>query len=191
MGEKLQALLAQKTGVSWYRQDVNVHGGTTGYGNVILSRHPPVSSGSTLLSYTRGVAQMAIVVNGRQVNLFSTHIEYFTAEWRPIQIAEAVRWMDGFAEPRIMMGDFNASPGTTDYAIIAGVLQDAWAAAQAAGTASAYNGTGNTHGGSRFDYVFSSAVPALSLLSVTIPDTRVNGVSVSDHEPVIAVYRVN
>ena len=58
-----------------------------GVGNVILSRYPPVSSSSTLLDYGRGVAQMGIVVNGRNVNLFSTHVEYDNASWRPIQIA--------------------------------------------------------------------------------------------------------
>jgi len=154
MGEKLQSLLQEKTGVAWYRQDVNVNGTTTGYGNVLLSRYPPVSSGSTLLSYERGVAQMGIVVNGRNVNLFSTHIEYFTASWRPVQIAEAATWMSTFSEPRIMMGDFNTEPATSDYAIIATQIQDGWVTAQSAGTATSYNGTGATHGTSRFDYVF-------------------------------------
>jgi endonuclease/exonuclease/phosphatase family metal-dependent hydrolase len=176
--------------VTWYREDVNVYGGTNGYGNVLLSRYRPVSSGSKLLSYSRGVAQMTIVVNGRNVNLFSTHVEYYTAWWRPIQIAEAVKWMSSFSEPRIMMGDFNTWPGTSDCNIIANPYQDAWAAAQSAGTATSYNGTGATHGSSRLDYVFYSRVAALSLKSVKVPDTRVNGVRPSDHDPVIAVFSV-
>jgi endonuclease/exonuclease/phosphatase family metal-dependent hydrolase len=191
MGEKLEALVEQKTGLPWYRQDVNVNGGSTGYGNVLLSRYPPVSSSSTLLSYARGVAQMGIVVNGRNVNLFSTHIEYVTPAWRPIQIAEAANWMTSFSEPRILMGDFNTAPGTSDYGIIATLLQDAWVAGQSAGTATAYNGTGATHGSSRFDYVFYSKVAALSLKSVNVPDSRVNGVYPSDHEPVVVVFSVN
>ena len=64
-------------------------------------------------------------------------------------------------------------------------------AAQNAGTASAYNGTGNTIGGSRFDYVAYLRVSALVLKSVTVPDTRVNGVYPSDHDPVVAVFEVN
>jgi len=190
MGEKLQSLLQEKTGVAWYRQDVNVNGITTGYGNVLLSRYPPVSSGSTLLSYERGVAQMGIVVNGRNVNLFSTHIEYFTASWRPVQIAEAATWMSTFSEPRIMMGDFNTEPATSDYAIIATQIQDAWVTAQSAGTATSYNGTGATHGTSRFDYVFYSNVAALLLKSVNVPETRVNGVHPADHDPVVAVFEI-
>jgi endonuclease/exonuclease/phosphatase family metal-dependent hydrolase len=191
MGVKLQSILQQKTGVTWYRQHVNVRGGTSGAGNVLLSRYPPVSASSTLLSYTRGVAQMGIVVNGRTINLFSTHVEYYTSSWRPIQIAEAVRWMNNFSAPRIMLGDFNTWPGTSDYSLIATPYQDAWAAAMTARTATSYNGTGTTHGASRFDYVFHSRVAALSLKSVNVPDTRVNGVYPSDHAPVVAVFTVN
>jgi endonuclease/exonuclease/phosphatase family metal-dependent hydrolase len=187
MSQRLQSLVQQKTGVTWYLQHVNAGG----VGNAILSRYPPVSASSTLLSYNRGVAQMGIVVNGRNINLFSTHVEYDNAAWRPIQIREAVNWMMTFSEPRIVMGDFNTSPGTSDYMLMATPYQDAWTAAVAAGTASSYNPTGATHGASRFDYVFYSRVAALSLTSVKVPDTRVNGVFPSDHDPVITVFRVN
>ena len=190
MGERLQSRLEHLTGVTWYRQDVNVNGGRSGYGNVLLSRYPAVSSSSTLISYTRGVAQMGIVVNGRTVSLFSTHVEYFTSWWRAIQIAEITRWVRSFPEPRIIMGDFNTSPGTVDYSIIATLIPDAWLAAQRAGAATAYNGTGATVGNSRFDYVFYSKVAALLLKSVNVPNTRVKGVSPSDHDPVIAVFDV-
>ena len=88
-----------------------------------------MSSSTTLLDYTRGVAQMGIVVNGRTVNVFSTHMEWDVAWWRPIQITEAVNWVANFSEPRIVLGDFNTWPGTSDYDIIASPLLDAWAAA--------------------------------------------------------------
>jgi endonuclease/exonuclease/phosphatase family metal-dependent hydrolase len=129
-------------------------------------------------------------VNGAVVNLFSTHVEYSTASWRTTQINEAIRWIQTISEPRIVMGDFNTNPGTSDYSLMAGAYQDAWPAARSAGTATAYNGTGNTHGGSRFDYVFYSRVAGLSLRSVDVPDTRVNGVQPSDHDPVIATFAV-
>jgi len=186
MSERIQTLLQQKTGATWYRQSVNPNG----VGNAVLSRLPLVSASSTLLDYGRGVAQVGVVVNGRTVNIFSTHVEYDNAAWRPIQINEAVRWMSNFAEPRIMMGDFNTWPATTDYNIIGTVLQDAWAAAAGAGVASSYNGTGATHGDSRFDYAFYSRVAAFALQSVTVPDTRVGGVFPSDHDPVVTVLTV-
>jgi endonuclease/exonuclease/phosphatase family metal-dependent hydrolase len=184
MGEKLRSLVQQKSGQTWYRQHVNAGG----VGNVLLSRYQPIASSSTLLSYNRGVAQVTIAVNGRNVNLFSTHVDYENASWRTTQIGEAVRWMSGFAEPRIVMGDFNTWPGTSDYNLVASPYQDSWVAAQSAGTATAYNGTGATHGASRFDYVFYSRGTALSLTSVNVPDMRVNGVYPSDHDPVIAVF---
>jgi endonuclease/exonuclease/phosphatase family metal-dependent hydrolase len=191
MANHLESLIEQRTGQQWYRQIVNVYGGSSGYGNVLFSRYAPVAQTSTLLSYQRGVAAMTISVNGRQVSLFSTHVEYDNASWRPIQIREAVNWMNNFGQLRIMMGDFNTWPGTSDYNIMAQPYQDAWAAAVNSGTASAYNGSGNTHGGSRFDYVFYSRVSTLSLVSVTVPDTRVGGVYPSDHDPVVAVFRIN
>jgi endonuclease/exonuclease/phosphatase family metal-dependent hydrolase len=187
MGEKLESLVQQKTGATWYRQSVDAGG----VGNVVLSRYPLVSASSTQLSNDRGVAHVGIVVNGRNVNVFSTHVEYVNASWRPVQIAEAVRWISGFAEPRIVMGDFNTNPGTTDYAIVATKMQDAWAAASSARTGTSYNGTGATHGASRFDYVFFSNVASLVLKSVTVPNTRVNGVQASDHDPVVAVFTVH
>ena len=57
MGAQLQVLLEAKTGVTWYRQ--HVRSGGKGVGNVVLSRFPPVVASSTLLSYGRGIAQMA------------------------------------------------------------------------------------------------------------------------------------
>jgi endonuclease/exonuclease/phosphatase family metal-dependent hydrolase len=150
-----------------------------------------VTYSSTALSYGRGVAQIGIVVNGRNVNLFSTHIEYDVASWRPIQIAEVSRWVSSFAEPRIVMGDFNTWPFTADYNLVASWLQDDWVAAQNKGTATSYNGTGNTHGDSRLDYVFTSTNGVLTVKSVNVVDSRVNGVFASDHDPVVAVITVN
>jgi len=186
-GEQLRSLMQQKSGMRWYRQSDRPSVNT---GDVLLSRYPLTTSSSTLLSNYRAVAQVGIVVNGRNVNLFSTHIEWDNSSWRAGQIAEATRWMSTFAEPRIMMGDFNTWPNTTDYYIIATPYQDAWVAALNAGTASSYNGTGTTEGNSRLDYVFTSKVASLQLMSVKVPDTRVNGVMPSDHDPVIAVFTV-
>jgi endonuclease/exonuclease/phosphatase family metal-dependent hydrolase len=185
MSERLQSLLQSKTGVTWYRKYVQIGSKA---GNVLLSRYPLVSSSTTLLSYDRGVAQITISVNGGTINLFSTHVEYENASWRTIQIGEALKWISTFVEPRIVMGDFNTVPGTSDYNLVATPYQDSWVAAKSAGTATAYNVSGATHGNSRFDYVFYSRVAALLLKSVNVPDTRVNGVFPSDHDPVISVF---
>src|SRR5678815_2488698 len=131
-----------------YRQAVNPNG----VGNVILSRLPPVSSSYFILPNGRGVAQMGVVVNGRVVNVFSTHLEAFTASWRPEQIRQALSWLTNFSEPRVFMGDFNTWPGTPDYYALATPYQDAWVAALSSGTASSFNGTGATAESNRIDY---------------------------------------
>jgi endonuclease/exonuclease/phosphatase family metal-dependent hydrolase len=129
MSEQIQSLVQQKTGVQWYRQSVNAGG----VGNAVLSRIQPIASSSYLLDYNRGVAQMTIVVNGRNINLFSTHVDYDNASWRTLQTTEVVGWAPNFSDPRIIMGDFNTWPDTSDYAIIATPYQDAWVSALSAG----------------------------------------------------------
>jgi len=187
----LESYLEQKTGRAWYHKFVNVYGGSWGYGNVILSRFPFTSSSTKLLSYKRGVVQVGVSVNGRTVNIFSTHVDYFNATYRTTQINQAKSFIAGFSSPRIIMGDFNTWPGTSDYNLMASVYNDSWVVAKSAGTATAYNGTGATHGDSRFDLAFYSKASALAVKSVNVPDTRVNGVSPSDHDPVIATFAVN
>jgi len=185
MSERLQSLLQAKSGTTWYRQSVNPNG----LGNALLSRIAPVSASSYILDNGRGVAQMGIPVNGRTVNVFSTHIAYDNASWRPAQISEALNWLNNFSQPRIFMGDFNTWEVTTDYYTLTGSYLDSWNRALNAGTASSYNGTGATEGLSRIDYVFTAG-SQLSLISVTVPNTIVNGVYPSDHDPVVAKFSV-
>ncbi len=150
----LESLLQQKTGRAWYRKFVNVYAarssdGHWGYGNLILSRYPFTSSSTKMLSYERGVVQVGVSRNGRTVNIFSTHVDYYNSSYRTTQISQAKSWIGGFSGPRIVMGDFNTSPGTSDYNIMAGAYIDSWAAGKSAGIATSYNGTGATIGGVR------------------------------------------
>jgi endonuclease/exonuclease/phosphatase family metal-dependent hydrolase len=188
---RLEAYLEQKTGRAWYRKFINVYGGSWGYGNVILSRYPFTSSSTKLLSYKRGVVQVGVAVNGRTVNIFSTHVDYYNSSYRTLQTNQAKSWISGFAGPRIVMGDFNTNPGTNDYSIMSSAYADGWAAGKSAGIATAYNGTGATHGASRFDYVYYSKASSVALKGINVPDTRVNGVYPSDHDPVVATFTVN
>jgi len=152
---------------------------------VILSSLPLVSASSFVLDYGRGVAQVGVVVNGRTVNLFSTHIEYDNASWRPTQIGEAMWWLSNFSEPRVFMGDFNTWQDTPDYYSLVGSYVDGWLNAAYSGTASSYNGSGATEGQSRIDYIFLSP-NLVSVDGVAVPYTVVNGVKPSDHDPVVA-----
>jgi endonuclease/exonuclease/phosphatase family metal-dependent hydrolase len=186
---RLQSLLQQKTGKTWYKVFVNVQGGSWGYGNAMLSRLRPTTTAVYMLSYQRAVVRMGVMVNGIEVNVFSTHVDYDNSSYRTIQINQARSWISTFAKPRIVMGDFNTSPGTSDYNLLAADYSDSWVQAKNGGTATAYNGTGATHGSSRFDYIWNRGTQ-LTLKSVSVPDTRTAGVYASDHDPVLAVFTV-
>lgn len=189
---KLDAMLQQKTGQTWYYKYVSKYGpgAERGPGNLILSRFPFSSSGGLGLSYNRSVVQASIVVNGRTVNLFSTHVDYYNASYRTVQTNQVKSWSNNFSSPRIVMGDFNTRPGTSDYYIMANAYADAWAVAKADGTASTFKTSDGTRGGSRFDYVYYSKNSPLVLKSVTVPNTASSGAYPSDHDPVVAVFQV-
>jgi len=185
-------LLEQKTGQTWYSLYARMRGDWTSTswsgGNLLLSRHPFATTTLYALSYERAIAQATIVVNGRPINFFATHVDYYNSSYRTTQINEVKAWASTFAAPRIIMGDFNTSPGTSDYKLMASEYGDAWVQGQRIGAATSYNGTGYTRGANRFDYVWDTA--EIPLVSVDVPDTRINGVSPSDHDPVVAVFAV-
>ena len=187
---RLESLLEQKTGKAWYHVFVNACCG--GQGNLILSRFPFKSSATRLLSYERGVAQATIVVNNRTINLFSTHVDYYNATYRTTQIKEVKAYAAGFSAPRIVIGDFNTTPGTSDYNLMASDYLDSWKVASSNGTASGYKSGGATKGTVRFDYVFYTSSSALTLQSVSVPNTKASaGYYPSDHDPVVATFSVN
>jgi endonuclease/exonuclease/phosphatase family metal-dependent hydrolase len=182
------SLLRQKTGQTWYYKFVSRTGGTSGQGNLILSRLPITSTGYKVLSYDRTVVEAKVSVNGQNVSVFSTHLDADSSSRRATQIAQMVSWASGVAEQRIIAGDFNAWPGASEISAMKSSYSDAWAEAAANGTAVAYSGNsaGNTRN-SRIDYVFASRnATRLVLVSAQVFDTG----SASDHRPVLAVYEV-
>lgn len=190
----LRDLLQQKTGRTWYYKFQTASGASTGDGNLILSRFPFDATATRLLSYTRSVVNGSVTVNGRTINFFSTHLDADSTSARLIEIGELKNWASGFAQQRIIAGDFNAWPGSTENAKMKEAYKDSWAEAQAAGTAIAYSGNeaGNTRN-SRIDYIyFSNDATKLTLRSSQVFDTRdSNGVMPSDHRPLLSIFDVN
>jgi endonuclease/exonuclease/phosphatase family metal-dependent hydrolase len=184
-----QDLLQQKTGVTWYKILVNAHGGTTGIGNLVLSKIPFIATGTYQLSFGRAAVNVTIDVNGRTVNFTSVHLDSEVASYRVREIAELLPWEAGLAENRLILGDFNAWPASTEITTMKAAYVDTWVAAQALGTAI---GNGITHGTHRIDYIFQSKAAAnLTLVSQQIYATAdANGVTPSDHEPVLAIFEV-
>jgi endonuclease/exonuclease/phosphatase family metal-dependent hydrolase len=190
---KLHALMQQYTGQKWYYKFATGNGGPNGRGNMILSRFPFVATGVDLLGYNGSAVDVTIDVNGRTINFTSTHLYYNSTSWRLNQIADMLLWEKGLAESRIIAGDFNAQPTTTEYATMKTTYVDSWAQAQSDGTAVAYadNPTGKTRN-SRLDYIYySKAATGLKLVSSQVFDVRdANGVMPSDHRPLLSIFTV-
>ena len=103
-------------------------------------------------------------------------------------------WQRTLSEPRIVAGDFNAWPGSSENAKMKGSYYDSWAEADGDGTAVAYSGNseGNTRN-SRIDYIYFShaANSVLSLKSSQVFNVRDSGgVQPSDHRPVLSVFAI-
>jgi endonuclease/exonuclease/phosphatase family metal-dependent hydrolase len=187
------SLMKKYTGVTWYYKYTSGTGSQSGIGNLIMSRIPFDATAIQPLSYTRAAVDATIHVNGRIVNITSTHLDDGSASYRLKEIGELTAWERAFAEQRIICGDFNAWPGSTENATMTSTYTDSWAQAQAAGTAIAYPGNtaGNTRN-SRIDYIYySHGASSLVLKSSQVYDTRdANGVMPSDHRPLLSVFTV-
>jgi endonuclease/exonuclease/phosphatase family metal-dependent hydrolase len=184
-----KTLIEQRTGVTWYKVFVNAHGATTGNGNLVLSRYPFIATASTLLSYGRAAVDATISVNGRTVNFTSTHMDNVSQSNRLKETSEVLAWETTLAEERIVCGDWNAWPGTTEILKMQASYLETWSAARAAGTAI---GNGITHGSHQIDYIFQSKTAThVTLKTVQIYNTaNANGIMPSDHQPVLAVFQV-
>jgi endonuclease/exonuclease/phosphatase family metal-dependent hydrolase len=187
------ALLKAATGKTWYYNFAHRTGGTSGQGNLILSTFPVEDLDDYRLSYDRSVSRVQILVNGIRVNVFSTHLDADSSTRRATQMKQLKSWASSFSQQWVFAGDFNAWPGATEITNMTSSNYDAWAVAVANGTQIAYAGNtaGNTRN-SRIDYVFySKSATRLKLKAAQVFDTRdSNGVSPSDHRPVMATFEV-
>jgi endonuclease/exonuclease/phosphatase family metal-dependent hydrolase len=193
MPAKIVSLLKSKTGKTWYSNFAQRDGNTNGQGNLIATTFPIQSSGDHLLSYSRSVARVELLVGSRRVNIFSTHLDADSSSRRATQMKQLTSWAATYAEQRILAGDYNAWPGAWEIANMTSGHYDAWAKAKSAGIAVSYSGNeaGNTRN-SRIDYIFySKGATGLRLTQARVFDTRTSsGVMPSDHRPLMATYEV-
>jgi endonuclease/exonuclease/phosphatase family metal-dependent hydrolase len=186
-------LLKQYTGRTWYYRFATFTGGANGIGVLILSRFPFDSKDTQLLSGGRSAEDVTINVNGRTINFATTHLHPDSSSYRLKEIGELTAWAKAFAEQRIVAGDFNATYTSTENATMKQAYSDSWAVAQANNTDVAYAGneSGNTRNG-RIDYIYySHGAGYLALKSSQVFDTRdANGVTPSDHKPLMSIFTV-
>jgi endonuclease/exonuclease/phosphatase family metal-dependent hydrolase len=189
----IAALLKQYTGQRWYYKFSTATGAAKGNGNLVLSRFPIESTSTLLLSHDRSAIDVVVHVNGRNVNVTSTHLDADSTAYRLAQIGELLAWQRTLSEPRIIAGDFNASPGSSENTKMKGSYYDSWAEAVTRGTDIAYssNSAGNTRK-SRIDYIYySRGTGGLALRSSQVFDVRDSrGVMPSDHRPVLSVFSI-
>jgi len=141
----------------------------------------------------KSVGGVTINFNGRNINFMTTHFDPYTASYRLTQARDLVTYMKGFAENRIVAGDFNDQPGNPPITTMTAAYYDAWAEAKKAGVA--YSPPDNPNGytrNSRIDYIFySRGERNLTLKKVQVVETRSSsGVMPSDHRPVVAEFLV-
>lgn len=189
-----QSLLRSRTGKTWYASFAQRDGNTYGQGNLVLSIFPLEAAEDYQLSGSRSVARAQMLVNNIRVNVYATHLDNESASLRMTELLELKNWADNYPEQRIIAGDFNAWDGAPEILELMEQYFDAWRVARAAGTAIAYAGNtgGATKGGARIDYVFySRGASLLALTQARVFDiTQPNGVSPSDHRPVLAIFEV-
>jgi endonuclease/exonuclease/phosphatase family metal-dependent hydrolase len=192
---KYKALLEAKTGHKWYMVWAQEFGdwNANGKGNLIFSRFPFTSSARYELSHERTVALGQITVAGRNITFASTHLDPDSGGRRVTQAKELMAWAGNYSDSRIIVGDMNAQPTSSEMNYIKQTYVDAWAAAKSSGdTHSAPDNRNGYTRNSRIDFVFTSKTASkLKLQSVEVVDTRdAHGKMPSDHRPVLVVYSI-
>jgi endonuclease/exonuclease/phosphatase family metal-dependent hydrolase len=189
---RFASMLKAKTGRRWYYKFVTANGATRGNGNLVMSRFPLDSKAAYHMSYDRAAAEITFYVNGRAIHMISTHLDADSTSRRLSQIGQLKSWASGIAEQRIIAGDFNAWPQTSENAKMVTTYYDSWAQAVKKNLDVSYAGNpdGNTRN-TRIDYIYySHGASALVLRKVQVFDTRSGGVMPSDHRPVMATFTV-
>lgn len=191
--QQIADALRARTGQTWTWHWVQKWGATSGEGECVMTRFRVDATDDYLLSVSRSVAMVRINVNGRMINVFSTHLDHQSSSTRLTQVRQLVGWADNFAEQRIVAGDFNSWPGTTEINEMGRTYYDGWAIARSRGVAYSYSGNpeGNTRN-TRIDYVwYSKGATYLNVTRAEVFDTRdSSGYKPSDHNPLIVTFQV-
>jgi endonuclease/exonuclease/phosphatase family metal-dependent hydrolase len=183
----LPAELAQLTGLT-VRFDRNIPHQGGDYGNAVLTRFPIKRATNTpLKSFAngeqRGVQQIVLDIQGREVLFMNTHLdarrdpaerEHSATELRALVAAAG-------AMPVIMVGDFNAIPTAPSAVAIRGFLTDAWTALHPNAPGPTIPVRSPTR---RIDYIWITPATVTPLKMEVLPSEA------SDHLPILAELRL-
>lgn len=130
-----------------------------------------------------GFPEIVINVKGNQVHIFSTHTYWLAQAVRQLEVEEMIKYLDDTKGPRILMGDFNASPDAAEMKTMAAAYKDVFANV-GEGQEKTYPAIAPNE---RIDYIFIS--PEIQADRAWVVDS-----TASDHRPVVAdltLLRVN
>ncbi|GIP38560.1 hypothetical protein J31TS4_18400 [Paenibacillus sp. J31TS4] len=149
------------------------------YGTAILSKYPILYAENYFLeSYgdeQRGLLEALIDVNGQPVYFYDTHLG-LTTDQRQSQAREILAHFSKRTGPKILVGDFNASPASSEIQLLLGNgLTDSFRYMPNVYT---FPSSGPT---SRIDYIFYSQ-------EIKQYDSYVVQTEASDHIPVVGQY---
>ena len=159
----------------------------------------PMPSTSHTALWNGRIGHLATLSPGRDFAVINTHLAQGVAGQSNANQGDRMRQLDALlpwslsrpsSGARVLMGDMNFNPSTTEYARVREGYRDAWEDALAAGTARGRM-DGITHRSSRIDYIFYVPATGVELLWVETVDTRaLTGIEASDHQPLVAAFRI-
>ena len=175
----------------------NLIDGDGQYGVALVSRfpilhhknHPLPRSAGREKAEPRGLLDVTVDVDGRPLHIFVTHLAHDSTADRILQMDRVRALVGAVPGPKVVMGDFNLRPDSTDYTRLLEpigsqpFLVDAWAKVG--------QGDGFTIGHSektrgRIDYILISPDLAPQLVA-----TRVDQVTrASDHQPLFTTLHL-
>jgi endonuclease/exonuclease/phosphatase family metal-dependent hydrolase len=147
------------------------------YGTAILSEYPIIKSENHFLSKIgnteqRGLLDATINVKGNNVHFYNTHLALTSAE-REIQIKEIIEIANQSNGPKVIVGDLNATPESSEMKPMTSNYHDVFFEQTDANTYPVENPS------KRIDYIFTSD-------NIETVHTEVIETFASDHLPITA-----
>jgi endonuclease/exonuclease/phosphatase family metal-dependent hydrolase len=180
------AELAALTGMTCvFSNNFSFQGGE--YGNAVLTRFPVLRVTNTPYQMLRGgeqrgLMQLVLDVQGRELVFMNTHIDYRPDDAeRMLNVGEIeTRLKLNAGRPIILCGDFNARPESRVCRRLSENLDDAWARV-GQGDGFSIPAAQPTK---RIDYIWISKAKSLEPIKAWVPPS-----GASDHLPVVAEFR--
>jgi endonuclease/exonuclease/phosphatase family metal-dependent hydrolase len=131
----------------------------------------------------RGLLQLVLEVNGRQLLFMNTHLDYRPNDAeRLLNVEEIKRVTKQYGDlPMIVCGDFNDTPGSRVHQKMTEVFMDCW---ERAGQGDGFSYSSDKPR-KRIDYVFVSSEALLIPLKAWAPHS-----DASDHLPLVVEMRM-